>query len=131
MGISDTSTIRRAPLGERAPWGAPLGPLWGDGNLTGDSWQRRGGNQTKNHKAFRAENLDKNCAFAYRRQGVEGGGTKHADPKGRRVSILSGKTTARVNFSILQGNRPPGLILAPRLILAYFLKENSEKQCFF
>ena len=47
--ISDTSTIRRAPLGERAPWGGPWGPLWGDGNFTGDSWQRRGGNKKK-HK---------------------------------------------------------------------------------
>ena len=41
MGISDTSTIRRDPLGERAPWGALWAPLWGDGIFTATSWQRR------------------------------------------------------------------------------------------
>ena len=53
VGISDTSTIRRAPLGESAPWAPPLGgPLWGDGILMGDTWQRRGGNGVNSNHVY-------------------------------------------------------------------------------
>ena len=86
--ISDTSTIRRAPLGEGAPWGGPLGPPLG-------RWQPL----RKRLKHFGPRTCGKTLFFENRRwRGV----------RGRRKTSRLPNTLTEGSTVFLKENCPPG-----------------------